>query len=160
MHRNIDVRSSGGIGAEELGRSDADHRERQVVDSNRLSGRILRTAKPLLAQGEADDGGARSAGAIVIRADQPPGGRRNPEPAEIVARHVFRSCELGLASDCEVQVAGALIPEDDRENRVVLAEQLECGVGEEPADESSVGVGKTIVVPVRAVTSRAVEYAS
>ena len=78
-----------GIDAKELGRSDADHREGEIVDQNRLPGRIFRSAKAPLTQGEADDGDGRSARAIVIRRDQPPGGRRNPEPAEIVARHVF-----------------------------------------------------------------------
>ena len=130
MHGNIDVRRHVGIGAKELGRSDADHREGQIVDQNRLPGRIFRSAKAPLTQGEADDGDGRSARAIVIRRDQSPGGRRNPEPAEIVAGHVFCFCELGLAPECQVEVAGALISEDAREHRVVLADQFEGRVGE------------------------------
>src|SRR5439155_8437570 len=100
---------------------------------------------------EADDGDGRSARAIVVRRDQSPGGRRNPETAEIVGGHVFGSCELGLAPECQVEVAGALISEHGRENRAVLAEQLECRVGEETADESPIGIVVAIVMPIRTV---------
>ena len=151
MHRNIDIRRTIGIDAKELGRSNADHGEGQVVDQNRLPRRIFRSTKPPLTQAEADDGDGRSACAIVIRDDQSPGGRRNPEPAEIVGGHVFGSCELGLASVCQVEIAGALVSEHGRENCVALAEQLECRVGEKPADESPVGVVEAIVMPVGAV---------
>ena len=51
--------------------------------------------------------------------------------------------------DCSA--GGALIPKHYREHRVVLSEHLKCGVGEEPADESPVGVGKAVVVAIRAV---------
>jgi len=45
---------------------------------------------------------------------------------------LFAAALAGVAVLCPlcgggVQVAGALIPEDDRENRVVLTEQLERG---------------------------------
>jgi hypothetical protein len=104
-----------------------------------------------LTQGEADDGDSRGARAIVIRGDQSPGGRRDPEPPEIVGGHVFCACELGVAPACQVEIAGALISEDGRENRVVPAEELERRVGEKPADESSARVVEAIVMPVGAV---------
>src|SRR5204863_1078151 len=134
MHRNVDVRGPVRIGAKEFRRSDADHRKWNVIDPNRLSSRIVWSTKPLVAHGEADDGGTRNAFAIVIRADQPSCGGWNSKPAEIIAGHVFRACEPGLVSEDEVQLAGALIPEDNREDRIAPAEQLERRVGEESAD--------------------------
>ena len=40
VHRQIDIRSLGGIHAEELRRRYAYHGERQVVDENRLARRV------------------------------------------------------------------------------------------------------------------------
>ena len=51
---------------EEYRRRDADHREESVIDENRLSNRIRRSSKTILASRETDDGDRRCAWTVVF----------------------------------------------------------------------------------------------
>jgi hypothetical protein len=63
----VDIRGLIGIGSIKLGQGDSYYREREIVDENRLAGRMLRSAKSLLTEGVADDSYAGSARPVVVR---------------------------------------------------------------------------------------------
>ena len=89
MHRQIDLRRGARIDAEELRRRHADHRERHVVDQNRLPGRAGGIAEAPLAVAHAEDRDRRRAGAIVVGDDQTARRGRHREPAKEVAGDVL-----------------------------------------------------------------------
>src|SRR5580658_7110801 len=151
MHRNIDVRLLVRVGAEEFAPRDTGNREWQIIDQNRLPRSVRRSAETALAQGIADNRNRRRARAVVIRPDQAANGRLGSEAAKIAAGHIFGIGDIGLRTEGQVELAGALVSENAREYRIALLEQLECRIRESPTDVPAFGIVIVIVVTIRAV---------
>src|SRR5580658_5309595 len=104
VQRKVDVRRHRRVDSEEFRRRDADHRERNAIDENRLSNRIRRASKALLACSETDYGDRRRAWTVVFGIDQTSRGRRHFESTKILAGDVFRTGAGGLPTDHQVTV--------------------------------------------------------
>ena len=117
MHGEIDLRRGGRIDAEELWRRNPDHRERHVVDQNRLPGGACGIAETPLAVAQAQDRDRRGAGAIVVGEDQAARRGRHREPAKEVAGDVLALSELRLAFDHHVHAAGRFVREEAGQDR-------------------------------------------
>ncbi len=151
MHRNIDIRRGVGISAKETRRSDADNGERDIVDVDGLTKRLVRAAETSLTQRETDGRDGRSSSAVIIGRNQASSRGPNRKTAEVIARHILYLGELGVAADSQIESACALVSEDGREYGVIAAEEVEGGIGEKTANKSSVGIPIAIVMAVGAV---------
>ncbi len=140
MKRNVEVGDLGGVDAEELGRRDANDGEGNVVNENRLAGGGGWTTQAALAVSETDDRNGRSARAIVLGSNEAACSGGDFEAAEVVAGDVFAACEIGLAFDGQVEQSGLIVDEEAREDGVVLAEELECGIRKDAAGVAGFGV--------------------
>src|SRR5260370_73917 len=90
------VRCNRRVDSEEFRRRDADHREGNVIDENRLSNRIRRSSKAILACSETDYGDRRCAWTVVFGIDQTSRGRRHCQAPQILAGDVLRPGARGL----------------------------------------------------------------
>ncbi len=104
VQRKVDLRRRRWVDSEEFRRRDADHREGHVVDENRLSNRIPRSAKAIFAGSKTDHGDGRCACTVVFGVDQTSRGRRHSQAAKILAADVLRVGGRGLPADREVTV--------------------------------------------------------
>src|SRR5207247_7154403 len=85
VQRKVEVRRHRRVYSNEFRRRDADHREGNVIDENRLSNRIRRSSKAILACRKTDYGDRRCAWTAVFGVDQTARGRRHLQAAEILA---------------------------------------------------------------------------
>src|SRR6202011_40694 len=99
-----EVRRHRRVDSAEFPAGGADHREGNVIDENRLSNRIRRSSKAILACRETDYGDRRCAWTVVFGVDQTSRGRRHCEAAKILASDVLRAGARGLSAGDQVTV--------------------------------------------------------
>ncbi len=102
VQRKVEVRRHRRVDSEEFRRRDADHREGNVIDENRLSDGTRRSSKAILAGSKTDYGDRRRAWTVVFGIDQTSRGRRHFEAAKILAGDVLRAGARGLPADGQV----------------------------------------------------------
>jgi len=120
-HGQVDILRPGGIDAKELRRRDAGHDERRVVDQDGLPDRSRHVTETALSVSETEDDDRWRTGAVVCRIDQPAGGWRDPEAAEVLARYVLAIGEVGLPLNEHIEAPGSVEGKEGREHRTVLA---------------------------------------
>ncbi len=91
-----------GVDSEELRRRDANHREMNIVDENRLANRIRRSSKTILASRETDYGNRRCAWTVVCGIDQASRYWRHGQATKIPTGDVLRIGSLGLPVNRQV----------------------------------------------------------
>ena len=148
MQRKVEVRRRRRVDSEEFRRRDADHREGHVIDENRLSNRIRRSSKAILAGRKTDYGDRRCAWTVVFGVDQTSRGRRHCQAAKILAGDVLRAGARGLPADGQVTVVSVEVSEERGKDGILLAKRLERAVREHPADQGAfVARPETCLVP-------------
>src|SRR5205085_1118676 len=123
------------IDAEEIRRCDPDQREWNIVDENRLPGRVRRSAESSLTESEAGDRGSRRSRTVVVRDDQTPRGGYNREPAKIIAGDIMTAGQIALSFDRQTQFSSSAIGEHSREDSVGLLKELECRVRKDSSSD-------------------------
>jgi hypothetical protein len=147
-HREVELRGSCGIHAEELRRRDADHGEGGVVDLNRLADGVGRIAEPALAVTSAQDRHQRSTGAVVVGLNQATGRWHDCQSAEEVTGHMFSLRDFCLAFDDHIHASGRFMCEETGQHRRRrLVQALERGIREDWADPSPRGIPIGAAVP-------------
>src|SRR6185369_16937175 len=99
------------IDSEEFRRRHPDHREGNVVHENRLSYRIWRSPKALLAGRKADDRYRRCTWTVIFGVDQTSRSRRHYQAAKVLACHVLRAGARGLPADGQGTVKSVEVSE-------------------------------------------------
>ncbi len=132
--RKVDVRRHRRVDSEEFRRRDADHREGNVIDENRLSNRVRRSSKAILACRKTDHGDWHRAWTVVFGLDQTSRGRRYGQAAKILAGDVLRAGAHGLPPDGQGLAMSVEVSEKRGEDGILLAQRLERAVREDPAD--------------------------
>src|SRR5205085_5036474 len=137
VQRKVDLRRRRWVDSEEFRRRDTDHREGHVIDENRLSNRIRRSSKAILACRKTDYGHRRRAGTVVFGVDQTSRGRRHCQAAEIFRGNVLRAGAHGtralasLPPDGQGAVVSVEVSEKRGEDGILLAQRLERAVWED-----------------------------
>src|SRR5206468_9234374 len=124
----VEVRRHRWVDSEEFRRRDADHREGNVIDENRLSNRIRRSSKAILACRKTDYRDRRCAWTVVFGIDQTSRGRRHCQAAKISAGDILRAGAHGLPADGQVMVESVEISEERGKDRILLAQRFERAV--------------------------------
>ena len=125
VQRKVEVRRRRRVDSEEFRRRNADHREGHVIDENRLSDRIRRSPKAILAGRKTDYGDRRCAWTVVFGVDQTSRGRRHCQAAKILAGDVLRAGARGLPADGQVMVVSVEVSEERGKDGILLAKRLE-----------------------------------
>src|SRR5260370_36815664 len=102
VQRKVEARRRRRVYSKEFRRRDADHREGNVIDENRLSNRIRRSSEAILACSETDYGHRRCAWTVVFGVDQTSSGRRHFEAAKILAGDKLRAGARNLPTGSQV----------------------------------------------------------
>src|SRR5256886_11922583 len=118
VQRKVEVRRHRWVDSEEFRRRDADHREGNVIDENRLANRIRRSSKAILACRKTDDGDRRRAWTVVFGVNQTSRCRQHFEAAKIVAGDVLRAGARGLPADGQVTVVSVEVSKERGKDRI------------------------------------------
>src|ERR1039457_150403 len=137
VQRKVEVWRHRRVDSEKFRRRDADHREGNVIDENRLSNRIRRSPKAILACRKADYGDRRCAWTVVFGVDQTSRGRRHRQAAKILAGDVLRAGARCLPLNGQVKGVSVEVSEERGKHGILLAKRLERAVREHPADHGA-----------------------
>src|SRR5262249_2813845 len=132
MQRKVDLRHRRWVDSKEFRWRDTDHREGHIIDENRLSNRIRRSSKAILACRKTDYGHRRRAGTVVFGFDQTSRGRRHGQAAKILAGDVLRAGAHRLPADGQGTVVSVEVSEECGKDGILLAQRLERAVREYP----------------------------
>src|SRR6266404_1495965 len=109
MHWDIERRSGCGVDAEEFRWRHSDNGEWDIVEKNGLADRVCRSPKPFLTRFKTQNSNSCCTGLVIVEANQPARGGRDPNALEVFAGHQLSLDHGRAAAHDQIQRPRSLI---------------------------------------------------